>query len=75
MNTYTCNFYKSKIWAFFKSLTSFRVLYKKERKNDHNSIIFGAKIKVRSNFIIEKLMEFFEKLDFFSNYLSKIWLY
>ena len=66
MNTYTCNFYKSKIWAFFKSLTSFRVLYKKERKNDHNSIIIGTKIKVKSNFIREKPMIFL-----FFNELSK----
>jgi hypothetical protein len=40
-----------KIWAFFKGLRSFRGPQKKERKNGHNSIIFGAKIKVGSNFI------------------------
>jgi hypothetical protein len=41
----------SRIWAFFKGLGSFRGPQKQERKYDHNSIIFGAKIKVRSNFI------------------------
>jgi hypothetical protein len=49
---------ESKIWAFFKDLRSFRGPQKQERKNDHNSISFGAKIKVRSNLIREKLMEF-----------------
>ena len=45
---------------------------KQERKNDHSSIIFGAKNKARSDFIWEKLMKFFvvpwsfEELDFFS---------
>ena len=49
---------ESKIWTFLKDLISFWGPQKQERKNDHNSIIFGAKIKVRSNFIWEKLMEF-----------------
>ena len=49
---------ESKIWTFFKDLRSFRGPQKQKRKNIHNSIIFGSKIKVRSNFIWEKLMEF-----------------
>ena len=40
------------------ALRSFIKPHKQERKNVHNSIIFGAKIKVRSNFILEKLMKF-----------------
>jgi hypothetical protein len=42
----------------FKGLRSFRGPQKQKRKNNHNSIIFGSKIEVRSNFIREKLMEF-----------------
>jgi hypothetical protein len=38
-------------FGLFKGLRSFRGPQKQERKNDHYSIIFGAKIKVRSNFI------------------------
>ena len=49
---------ESKVWAFFKGLRSFRGPQKQNWKNDQNSIIFGAKIKVRINFIWEKLMEF-----------------
>ena len=49
---------ESKILAFFKGLRSFRGPQKQERKNDHNSIILGAEIKVRRNFIWEKLTEF-----------------
>ena len=49
---------ESKVWAFFKGLRSFRGPQKQNWKNDQNSIIFGAKIKVRINFIWKKLMEF-----------------
>ena len=49
---------ESRVWAFFKGLRSFRGPQKQNWKNDQNSIIFGAKIKVRINFIWEKLMEF-----------------
>jgi hypothetical protein len=43
---------ESKIWTFFKGLRSFRGPQKQNRKNNHN-----LKIKVRSNFKWEKLME------------------
>jgi hypothetical protein len=42
---------ESKIWTFFKGLRSFIGPQKPKRKNNQNSIIFGSKIKVRSNFI------------------------
>jgi hypothetical protein len=37
--------------GLFEGLRSFRGPQKQEKKYDHNSIIFGAKIKVRGNFI------------------------
>jgi len=55
---------ESKIWAFFTQ---------KQEKNDHK---FGAENKVRSNFILEKLMklllfnEVFKNL-IFSSYIPK----
>ena len=42
---------ESKVWTFFQGLRSFRGPQKQNWKNDQNSIIFGAKIKVRINFI------------------------
>ena len=49
---------ESKIWAFLALTISFWGPQKQENKNNHNSTIFGAKNKVKSNFIWEKLMEF-----------------
>ena len=69
---------ESKIWAFFKGLRSFRGPQKQNWKNDQNSIIFGAKIKVRINFMWEKLMEFLlldevlKNLIFFSLPIKKM---
>ena len=67
---------ESKVWDFFKGLRSFRGPQKRKRKNNHNSLIFGSKIKVRSNFIWGKLMEFLLfnevlKTLIFSSYPSK----
>jgi hypothetical protein len=42
---------RTKIWAFFEGLRTFRGPQMQERKKDHNSFIFGVKIKVKSNFI------------------------
>ena len=42
---------------FFNGLRILRGPQKKERKDDNNSIIWGAKNKAKSDFLREKLME------------------
>ena len=67
------------MWAFFKGLRSFRGPQKQGRKNDHNSNIFWAKIKMKSNFIREKLngifvvfMKFWKAWFFFQLPIKKV---
>ena len=46
------------MWTFFEGLRSSWGPQKQERKNNHNSTIFWAKNKIRTNFLWDKLIEF-----------------
>ena len=69
---------ESKSWVFFEGPRRFWGPQKQERKNNHNSIIFWAKNKMRRNFIWEKLMEFLlfnevlKNLIFFQSLIKKV---
>ena len=75
------SFFRHTLMSIIQNLSLFWGHQKQERKNDYNSIILGAKNKVRSNFIWEKLMDFllfnkgFQNFILSNNTYQKSWLY